>query len=180
MLDETYIDLVRERVLEKGLPCSDQHILECLKFLALVSASPGRRIAVTPDVDEVWHELIVQTARYRRLCAALPSGRFIDHESITPTAYEERVGGKESVDEFLRWLPEYVSCFGPFTEERARHWTIVAFLREQLGMSLAEINDAARSAQADAILAPGSVWLQLASDDLSKVVRQEQCTPTTS
>lgn len=166
MIARNYIETVRSRVVEKGVECTDQHIIECLKYLAIMSGTSGRRIVVTPDVDEVWHELIVQTSLYFALCESLPGGRYIHHASITPDAYAARTGEREFVAEFLRWVPDYVHSFGPFGPERAEHWTVVEFLRTELGMTLAEINAAGTSTAPQAALPPDSPWRALAHDDL--------------
>ncbi|GAA1129027.1 hypothetical protein [Arthrobacter flavus] len=101
----------------------------------------GRRLPITPDVDVVWHELILQTASYARLCANLPGQRFLHHESITPQEYNERVGDDQFVEEWVQWVPDYVQNFGPFTEESAACWNVVIFLREKMGMTLEQINE---------------------------------------
>ena len=136
-------------------------IVECLKYLALVGMTPGRRIAVVPGVDDVWHELIVQTEPYQALCEALPGAAFIHHESITPVEYAERVGDQEFVTEFLKWIPEYVHNFGPFTDETARLWTVTQFLCDHLGMSIQDINQFGANENGDAMLAPESPWRKL-------------------
>lgn len=170
MLTRNYVETVRSRVDEKGLACTDRHIIECLKYLAIMSGTSGRRIVVTPEVDEVWHELIVQTGPYFALCEALPGGRYVHHASITPDAYAARTGEREFVAEFLRWVPDYVHSFGPFDPERAEHWTVVGFLRSELGMTLDEINAVAASTQPEAALPPDSPWRILAHDDLEMLL----------
>ncbi|MBT2504239.1 hypothetical protein [Curtobacterium sp. ISL-83] len=170
MITKSYVETVRDRVTERGIECTDQHIIECLKYLAIMSGTTGRRIVVTPDVDEVWHEFIVQTRAYGALCSDLPGKRFIHHESISPDAYATRIGDTEFVDEFLRWVPDYVHSFGPFTEERARHWTVTEFLRSELGMTLADINAAGRSASPEAEVPRDSHWRVLEADDLERLL----------
>jgi hypothetical protein len=136
-------------------------VTECLKYLALISLTRGRRIPVTPDVDDVWHQLIVQTRAYERLCAHLPGARFVHHESITPQEYSSRVGDEVFVREFVQWVPDYVQSFGEFTERAAARWTVVAFLRGEMGMSLDEVNELGASSPAEALLPAGSPWRAL-------------------
>lgn len=169
MIRSDYVEMVRSRVDEREITCTDQHILECLKYLTILSLTTGRRIAVTPEVDEVWHELIVQTSSYRELCEGLPGRRFINHQSIGPSDYAERVGRDEFVDEFLRWIPDYVHHFGRFTKERAQHWTVVRFLQDSVGLSLDEINNAGESADPHVFIDPRSPWTRLADDDLHAI-----------
>lgn len=157
-----YVRTVKSRIHDnRGEDTLDVQFLECLKYLSILSCTRGRRISVTPQVDDVWHELIVQTAPYARLCAALPGGRFIHHESITPTKYADRVGDTTFVAEFVQWIPDYVSNFGPFSDETAQHWTVCEFLRDQMGMSLPEINTLGASEEAEVSLPGDSPWRAL-------------------
>lgn len=156
-----YIETALSRIPERPRPKAEQQVIECLKYLCIMSLTRGRRIAVTPEVDDIWHELIVQTQTYRTLCKQLPGERFVHHESITPRQYEERVGNDEFVDEFLKWIPDYVQSFGPFTEASGEHWTIVQFLQKNLGMTLSEINDLGASEEAEAALPMDSPWRKL-------------------
>ncbi|WP_049797306.1 hypothetical protein [Kribbella flavida] len=91
---------------------------ECLRFLVIASEAGQRFFPLSKAVDEVWHELITETRDYQQLCAELPTGRFLHHAGIT--------------------LSEYAV-------DRARHWVICTFLREELGMTLAEINQLGRT-----------------------------------
>lgn len=113
---------------------------ECLKFLYIASMSKGVFIPLTKEVDEIWHEMILQTKFYQELCASLPGHRFIHHESIGLNGYAEIVGPGASVAKFLEWLPKYAELFGEFTKETAKYWVIVQFLQNELNMSLDEIN----------------------------------------
>jgi hypothetical protein len=114
---------------------------ECLKFLYIASMSNGVFIPLTKEVDEIWHEMILQTKFYQELCTSLPGSRFIHHESIGLTGYADIVGSGESVKKFLEWLPKYAEHFGMFTERTAPYWVIVQFLQRELGMTLQEINE---------------------------------------
>lgn len=140
MITKDYHKIVYSRVPERDLGEFNKDLIECLKYLAIMSLTSGRRIVVTPEVDDVWHELIVQTKNYQDLCSWLPGKRFIHHTSITPAEYEEKVGEKEFVEEFLQWIPDYVNNFGNFTEEASNRWTVTQFLMEKLNMSIDDIN----------------------------------------
>ncbi|MFJ2738390.1 hypothetical protein ACIO3O_01855 [Streptomyces sp. NPDC087440] len=133
-------------------------VRECARYLHLVSRHPDRLaglfLPVEQDIDEVWHFLILQTREYRDLCEQrLPGGHFIHHRSISYDAYrttetEPEAGTVETADpsratvaeEALRWIPLYAEAFGGFDAEGFPHWTVVRFLHEELGLSLAEIN----------------------------------------
>ena len=160
-LDPSYAMTVMDRIDDQPRDTVEQQFVECLKFLALTSATSGRRIAVIPEVDRVWHELILQTMSYGRLCSALPGKRFLHHESISPSGYYDRVGEREFVREFVQWVPDYVQNFGPFTERSAALWTVTGFLEHEMTMSLAEINRFGHEEAAEVVLPDDSPWLLL-------------------
>ena len=149
MITKDYYEIVLSRVPERDKEKFNKDLIECIKYLSILSLTSGRRIVATPEVDDVWHELIVQTKNYQKLCNWLPGKRFIHHTSITPSEYEEKVGSKEFVEEFLKWIPDYVNNFGDFTEESADRWTVIQFLMQNLGMSIDDINKIARKSKAE-------------------------------
>jgi hypothetical protein len=161
LLEPQYERIVRSRILDRAREVLDVQLVECLKYLAIVSMTPGRRIPVTPDVDVVWHELLLQTSHYRSLCRSFPGGGFLDHESIDPESYNERVGDHAFVAEWLQWVPDYVQSFGDFTEETAQHWNVVRFLIDEVGMSLEDVNALGRDSPAEAVVPAGSPWSAL-------------------
>ncbi|WP_098247039.1 hypothetical protein [Streptomyces formicae] len=121
-------------------------VRECLRYLYLVSRHPDRLgglfLPVEQDIDEIWHYLILQTREYRELCEQrLPGGHFIHHRSISYDAYQADPGRETAAEEALRWIPLYTAAFGPFDADALPHWTVVRFLHDQLGLSLAEIAD---------------------------------------
>jgi hypothetical protein len=118
---------------------------ECLKFLIIASENEPVFIPLTQDVDDVWHELILQTHFYAQLCARLPGGKFIHHQSLELRDYAEGDTNPDLLEELLFWLPAYVGRFGEFTEERARYWSIVHYLRDRHGITLDAVNSAGRS-----------------------------------
>lgn len=161
MLHEQYERMVKSRIEGRSNALLSLQIRECLKYLAIISLTPGRRLPVTPDVDDVWHELILQTRDYRELCSTLPGAKFLDHESIDPISYNERVGDSMFVKEWVQWVPDYVQNFGPFTEEAAEQWNVILFLRDEVGMSLDEINELGRTSEAEAIVPSSSPWSKI-------------------
>ncbi|MEW1928507.1 hypothetical protein [Streptomyces sp. NPDC088360] len=128
----------------------EHQVRECLRYLYLVSSHPERLgglfLPVEQEIDEIWHFLILQTREYRELCEQrLPGGHFIHHRSIAYTDYQgggDRAdeGRQVAAEEALRWIPLYTAAFGPFDQDALPHWTIVRFLYQELGMSLAEIS----------------------------------------
>jgi hypothetical protein len=170
MLPREYYETVIARIPGRDSETLERQALECLRYLAIMSLTPGRRVVVDPDVDDVWHEFIVQTRSYRDLCESLPGHRFINHESITPDHYAERVGDGEFVDEFLRWIPDYVHNFGPFDADSHKHWTVVAFLMETVGMSLQEINELGESSEPEVRIPLDSPWQSLRGNEITSVL----------
>jgi hypothetical protein len=126
-------------------PFVERQVLECLKYLYLISRHPERLaglfLPVEQAIDEVWHYLILQTREYRELCEEHLPGRFFVHHRSLP--YEDYQGGQPDrermLEESLRWLPLYREAFGPFDEGALPHWTMVRFLHERMGLSLADI-----------------------------------------
>ncbi|WP_369213210.1 hypothetical protein [Streptomyces flavofungini] len=143
-------EVVRHFTTPPGAPdtalVTDQ-VRECLRYLYLISRHPDRLgglfLPVEQDIDEIWHYLILQTREYRELCEQrLPGGHFIHHRSISYDAYQAAPGRETAAEEALRWIPLYTAAFGPFDEAALPHWTVVRFLHEELGLSLAEITAA--------------------------------------
>lgn len=160
MISDQYVRHIRSRIAGQSIEQIDLEIVEVLKFLAIVSASTGRRFPLTQEADQVWHELILQTGLYARLCRELPGGHFLHHESITPVEYHDRVGDDTFVREWVQWVPDYVQNFGPFVGEAARAWNVVVFLQNEMRLSLQEINDLGQS-EAPSCRVPGKVGQQL-------------------
>ncbi|MEV4340985.1 hypothetical protein [Streptomyces sp. NPDC049590] len=152
-----YEEVVRHFLAGPGGPAEAtvrHQVRECLRYLYLVSLHPDRLaglfLPVEQDIDEIWHYLILQTHEYQELCEQrLPGRRFIHHRSISYGAYQEAPGRATAAEEALRWIPLYTAAFGPFDEDAVPHWTIVRFLRDELGMSTAQI-----AALADGATAP--------------------------
>jgi hypothetical protein len=131
----------------------EQQVIECLRYLYLVSAHPaqlsGLFLPVEQSIDEIWHYLILQTREYRVLCEErLPGGFFIEHRSVSYNEYGQAPSRETLIEQSLRWLPLYREAFGAFSETASRHWTMVRFLREEMGLPLSAI--AAMDTKADA------------------------------
>lgn len=135
-----YRELVIDHFEDRSRDEVQRQIDECLKFLYIVSTSKGRFIPLTREVDEVWHEMIVQTQFYMDLCESLPGGRYIHHQSIGFSDYGERIGKREAVSQFLDWIPDYLENFGEFTSDTAKDWAVVQFVQQEFGLTLEQIN----------------------------------------
>ncbi|WP_197419583.1 hypothetical protein [Burkholderia sp. TSV86] len=147
LLDEKlYREVVRYAARQSGQNESraEHAVIECLRYLYLISAYPkqlgGLFLPVEQSIDEIWHYLILQTREYRALCeTSLPGRFFIEHRSLPYEEYRQSPSREQVIEEALRWLPLYRNTFGPFDKHSAPHWTMVRFLHEQMGLSLVQI-----------------------------------------
>ena len=160
MLAEKYVTAKMWDVLKENLPERSDAVLvlqveEFLKFMTIASDEDTSFIPLNAEVDDIWHEFIMQTASYDNLCKKLPGKRFIHHETISMEEYSKKVGKEQMVDQMLEWLPKYINRFGPFTDKISDYWTICRFLKNELGLSLAQINNIG-SKQAQEIPPPQS------------------------
>lgn len=149
MLTEKYVSehmwsILNRRLTDRPQDEIKRQVEELMKFLVIRSEGKSSFIPLSQDVDDVWHEFILQTKSYRSLCDSLPGKVFIDHESLGMEEYVKRHGQEALVEEMLSWLPEYVQRFGDFDEDIAGYWTACRFLQTEMGMSLDEINALAR------------------------------------
>ena len=113
---------------------------ECLKFLYLRSVSGRGFIPLSGDVDDIWHEFILQTREYALFCQALPGQSFIHHNSIAFDKHAKKISNHQAVANLLEWIPAYVKSFGQFTDKTAGFWVIVKMLQCEFGYSLDQIN----------------------------------------
>lgn len=120
-----------------------QRITEFLKFMYLRSLYGTGFIPLLAEVDDIWHEFILQTQEYERFCQALPGKQFIHHNSVHLEDFAKGQDKKAIIQNLLAWLPNYSYHFGQFTPETARYWLMVSFLQDELGMTLEQINSLA-------------------------------------
>lgn len=115
-------------------------IEEFLKFMYIVSSKGAGFIPLSKEIDEIWHEYILQTQEYHNLCMSLPGNAYIHHQTGSLDAYVEKHGREATIRNMVAWLPCYFHFFGKFTEHTAGYWTLVHFLMKELCFSLEEIN----------------------------------------
>lgn len=118
---------------------------EFLKFMYLSSKYNESFFPLTDEIDELWHEYIVQTLEYAQLCQALPSKRFLHHQSGSLEEYTQIIDPKALVRRYLEWLPTYYLHFGAFTVETSKYWYIIDFLKTELHLDLDYINKIAEN-----------------------------------
>lgn len=121
-------------------------IEEFLKFMFLRSTYNQGFIPLAGEVDDIWHEFILQTQEYEKLCKALPSGNFIHHNSVHLVEFSNNKDRTETVKDLINWLPRYYQHFGPFNEDTAPYWMMVSFLQAELKLSLEQINKLSQEA----------------------------------
>jgi len=116
-------------------------IAEFLKFIYIQSMHDSGFIPVTDEVDQIWHEYILQTREYQALCMDLPGEKFVHHQTITLADYSKRHNRVDLIQGMLNWIPDYYTHFGEFTEQSAQYWMIVDFLSKELNLTLPQINN---------------------------------------
>ncbi|WP_228059228.1 hypothetical protein [Nostoc sp. LEGE 06077] len=121
-------------------------IEEFLKFIILSTEIKGCPIPVSQEIDEVWHQWILETQEYHTLCQQLPSQRYIHHSSLPnnttfPASHEEM---ENQIILDFSWIASYVANFGKFTEEAVVYWTTAFSLMQKMGWSLEYLNSFAQ------------------------------------
>lgn len=138
-----YIETVRERISLESNESFDFLLEEFLKFISIQSITDPKFIPVNSDVDEIWHEFILQTNEYERFCKEiLPGKRFIHHGSIGLSDYgsRESLGSEDLYRHCFEWLGLYAIHFGEFNSRQLKVWTALEFLTTEVNLSLDEIN----------------------------------------
>lgn len=115
-------------------------IAEFLKFMFLRSKYGGGFIPLSGEVDDIWHEFILQTREYALFCEALPGQTFVHHNSQHLSEYAQDKAPREVVTRLLGWIPTYYHHFGEFTEQASHYWMMVRYLQNELKMTLEDIN----------------------------------------
>lgn len=144
LVSEWMLSHLKDRFKELTNQEFNYRLEEFLKYIFLCSKYGGGFIPLSKEVDEFWHEYIVQTEEYLNLCSSLPSKNFIHHKSGNLKVYAADRDSKSVILRMLQWLPTYYIHFGPFKEEIANFWTIIQYLQKELKMDLAAINEIAK------------------------------------
>lgn len=137
--------------IEKAFPQTSPESLqilvrETLRFLYIATFSPGNLFFPgNQDMDQVWHELIVDTRGYRLLCNELKAGSFIDHWGVSYDDYSENKTAEELHEERLSWIASYVHNFGPMEQAAYEITPLAQSLCENLSMSPTELNQLAQN-----------------------------------
>lgn len=142
-----YRAIVHSRFPDRPPELVDSQIEAVLQFLYISSTSTGMFIPLTRAADEVWHELIVETKSYFDLCERLPGGRYMHHHAIGIEEYAQQLGRRETVEQFVSWVPLRTRLFGDFTAADKPNWAVLEFLQDEVGLALEEINAIEASAE---------------------------------
>ncbi|AJQ97205.1 hypothetical protein YC6258_05175 [Gynuella sunshinyii YC6258] len=95
------------------------------------------------EVDEIWHEFILQTSEYKTFCEEyLPGRRFIHHSSISKEDYQKDfdISDRQFFEQQMSWLGYHNIFFGDYRETEMDHWKCTDFLYNSLNLSIDEIN----------------------------------------
>ena len=84
--------------------------LEYRRFLMLKISYPNKKFSPTRNMDQVWHQHILDTARYRRDCIAI-FGKFMDHRPYFGPHSAEGVWEQMS-ERFVSMNSLYLQNFG--------------------------------------------------------------------
>lgn len=146
MLIEKYVTPKMWNCLKERLPEKSEGLLklqteEFLKFICIMSERGGSFIPLNKELDDIWHEFILQTHSYEKFCQSLPGKRFIHHESMSLQSYSDIKGRDVVAEQMLSWIPDYIEHYGPFSDKVADFWTPCIFLKNEFGMNVEEIND---------------------------------------
>jgi hypothetical protein len=128
---------------------------EALKYLNMAIHCNGD-IAVSKEIDEVWHYWILETAEYECLCYKLHGGAFLHHTSNDYAAYVDPDAKKRRINLAfgVSILTSYVLNYGPFEPDRVKYWPLAARLMDVLGWSIDELNAWLASARTEAARIP--------------------------
>lgn len=120
----------------------DVRIEELLKYLNMAVHCIGE-LAVSREIDEVWHHWILETAEYANLCAKLHGRIFLHHSSYDYEEYIDRDKANRRIDlKFdLSILSSYVLNYGPFEESRLKYWPFAGLLMDRLQWDVDQLND---------------------------------------
>jgi len=140
-LDPEVLSLTRKHFTDRS-ECEIQ-ILECLKFLYLMSSQPTLIhgfLPVNQEIDDIWHYFIIQTREYDLFCKKLPGGFFFNHKSIHFNVYTKTRVRESIVRDFIKWIKPYRNCFDDFKEETVPYWIAPKFICKSLEITTEELN----------------------------------------
>lgn len=95
--------LAKKRSVPEGL--IDEAIFEFKRYMALIAMGHRGVTMMSPEVDEVWHALILFTREYAEFCSAV-FGEFIHHVPYTSRSAPRPEDRPRFVDLYRRYFSE--------------------------------------------------------------------------
>jgi len=114
-----------------------ESLAETIRFLWLCSlghTSLSRLVSL--EVDETWHEFLIDPTFYTSLCLALPGRTIIQHNTDQPP----NEPNNSEVALCFAALSDYVRLFGSFNETTVVYWPAAAELANLFGLSLLDFS----------------------------------------
>ena len=152
---DTYYSVVKDRLTTKNIIAEasfDGFFNSFLKYIFMSSFLPTTQLPVCLEVDEIWHEFIIQTVEYEIFCKNyLPGSRFIHHSSISKELYQStyKVDDEKFFIDQMHWLGYHYYYFGAYLRYEIPHWKCTEFLSKTVGLSLDDINIRAKCISKD-------------------------------
>lgn len=115
-------------------------IIELLKYLSMTHHEHGHSIPVSTEIDNIWHDWILQTLQYEELMDKLPSKKFIHHSSDDYPDNIFQLDDSDYISNQFSYLVSYVRNFGPFTIKTIDYWPMAKQLLENL-KSITAVNE---------------------------------------
>ena len=112
-------------------------VVECLKYLLLASAGGIGPIPISRTIDDVWHQLILETREYRAVCHRL-GGDFLHHTSLGLS--DAPVTMSACLEFGFGWLASYVQSFGPVPADRLQYWPAIGAIGQLLNCNHSTLN----------------------------------------
>lgn len=149
LIDPRVKDIIYKKYKDSNPEDVTNCLTELMKYLYLVSKYPeglkGTFVPITEEVDNLWHQMILQTRYYPQICERLPGKLVVHHESMPFEEYAEEHEPQKLVHEILRWVPYYVKTFGDIQPDAIRYWWFFSTLIKVQKLPLEKLNEMARN-----------------------------------
>ena|ERR1039457_3659964 len=108
---------------------------EFLRFISLATKVDPGYLPISQDIDDLWHEYILETREYELLCAHM--GQYIHHSGM-PSESDCECDAPLVTD--LSFIVGYVLNFEAISEQTCIFWPATERLMRHLCLDLAELN----------------------------------------
>jgi hypothetical protein len=150
LIDQRVKDIIYEKYKESDPQDITACLVELMKYLYLTSKYPktlaGTFVPIAQEVDDLWHQLILQTHYYPKICQRLPGKRFIHHESMPFGDYvgDQNDDATALIPEILCWVPYYVKTFGDIQPAAVKYWCFFYSIIEVQDLDIDTLNKMGR------------------------------------